>query len=216
MVARARDDMKADDSFFRAKHIQLGGLSLNVNSGGEGPPILFLHGFPEQGKAWLRVAEELCKDHLCILPDQRGYNLSDKPDRIEDYAIDPLLGDIDALADAFDIDQFVLAGHDWGGALAWWYAARNPDRVSRLIIANAPHPALFQTALVEDKAQRLASQYITRLRVAGSENILLEGGAAAMWDRMFAANPAFDEAAKAIFTTAWSQPGALAGYARGR
>lgn len=152
--------------------IDLGAVSLSVTEYGDGPPILFLHGFPEDGGAWRKIAEPLSGRFRCILPDQRGYGLSDQPGAVEDYCIDHLIADIDALASALGLESFALAGHDWGGVVAWWYAARHPARLSHLIIANAPHPALFQTALIDDPDQRLASQYVTRLREPSAETAL--------------------------------------------
>ena len=151
------------------KRVNLGAVSLSVSELGHGRSVIFLHGFPDNGGAWREVAELLSDRFHCILPDQRGYGLSDQPDAVENYTIDKLIGDIDALADAFSLKQFALAGHDWGGVLAWWYAARNGERLSHLIIANAPHPALFQKAIIDSTDQRLAAQYIARLRQPGSE-----------------------------------------------
>jgi pimeloyl-ACP methyl ester carboxylesterase len=152
------------------RRIDVGAVSLSVTELGDGPPILFLHGFPDGGGAWSKVAGPLSGQFRCILPDQRGYGLSDQPRSVENYATDLLIADIDALADALGLGAFALAGHDWGGLLAWWYAARRHARVSHLIIANAPHPVLLQKALIEDPDQRAASQYITRLRTPGSED----------------------------------------------
>jgi pimeloyl-ACP methyl ester carboxylesterase len=154
------------------RRVDLGTIKLSVTEMGDGPPILFLHGFPENSTAWRMVAEPLSGRFRCIMPDLRGYGLSDKPRAIDDYVIDRLVDDIDALADALNLEAFALAGHDWGGLLAWWYAARQAKRLSHLIIANAPHPALFQKALIDDPAQRFASQYVTRLREPGSETRL--------------------------------------------
>jgi pimeloyl-ACP methyl ester carboxylesterase len=154
------------------RRINLGAIALSVTEWGDGPPILFLHGFPENGGAWSKVAEPLAPRFRCIMPDQRGYGLSDQPDALEDYVVDQLIGDIDALADALGLKSFALAGHDWGGLVAWYYAARHPERLSHLVIANAPHPILFQKAIIADPDQRLASQYITRLRQPDSETRL--------------------------------------------
>jgi pimeloyl-ACP methyl ester carboxylesterase len=154
------------------RRIDLAAISLSVTEVGDGPPILFLHGFPENGAAWGEVASLLSDRFYCILPDQRGYGLSDYPDRQDDYAIDRFIDDISALMDALGLEKFALAGHDWGGVVAWWYAARHSARVSHLIIANAPHPAVFQRAIIDDPDQRLAAQYITRLRQTGSEALL--------------------------------------------
>jgi pimeloyl-ACP methyl ester carboxylesterase len=151
------------------RRINLGPITLSVREQGAGPPILFLHGFPEDGDAWGQVADRLSDDFHCILPDQRGYRLSDKPAGVEAYAVDRLIADVDALADALGLVQFALSGHDWGGLVAWWYAARQPERLTHLIIANAPHPALFQRALINDPAQRAASQYVTALRQPDAE-----------------------------------------------
>jgi pimeloyl-ACP methyl ester carboxylesterase len=149
--------------------VDLGDVRLSVREQGAGPPIVFLHGFPENGDAWGAVADQLSDAFRCILPDQRGYRLSGKPDDARCYAIDHLIADVDALATSLGIDRFALAGHDWGGVVAWWYAARRRDRLTHLIIANAPHPALFQQRILDDPDQRQASQYITRLRAVGSE-----------------------------------------------
>jgi pimeloyl-ACP methyl ester carboxylesterase len=154
------------------RRVDLGTITLSVTEMGDGPPILFLHGFPENGAAWRKVAEPLSSRFRCIMPDLRGYGLSDQPSAINDYVINRLIEDIDALADALNLEAFALAGHDWGGLLAWWYAVRRPKRLSHLIIANAPHPVLFQKALIDNPAQRLASQYVTRLREPGSETRL--------------------------------------------
>ena len=95
--------------------IDLGTITLSVTEMGHGVPILFLHGFPENGAAWRKVAQPLANQFRCIMPDQRGYGLSDQPGAVDDYAVDHLIGDIDALADALGMDRFALAGHDWGG-----------------------------------------------------------------------------------------------------
>jgi pimeloyl-ACP methyl ester carboxylesterase len=154
------------------QRIDIGALSLSVTDYGDGPPILFLHGFPEDGAAWGKVAKLLSDRFRCILPDQRGYGRSDQPGAVVEYRVDKLIADIDALADVLGLETFALAGHDWGGVVAWWYAARHAERLSHLIIANAPHPALFQSALIDDPDQRLACQYVTRLREPGSESQL--------------------------------------------
>ncbi len=191
--------------------IDLGDLSLNVRETGAGATVLFLHGFPEHGGAWARVADNLSDGYRCVLPDQRGYALSDKPLPVEAYRIDCLLDDIDALVDRYaNGGRIALAGHDWGGVVAWWYAARHPRRVEKLIIANAPHPAVFQKALIDDPAQRLAAQYITALRAPGAADRFLSGGPEALWDRLFAANPAFDSNDRAAYIATWATPGAIA------
>lgn len=188
-----------------------GPVTLAVETCGnpDGPPILFLHGFPEHRGAWRKVAAALAGDFHCLLPDLRGYGLSSRPEGIDAYTIQELLGDIDALVDACGDRRPVLAGHDWGGMLAWYYAARHGGRIDRLAIANAPHPVLFQRRLIDDPEQRAASAYIERLRAPGAAAKLLEGGPDGLWRRMFAANPVFGEEDRAEYIAAWSHPHAM-------
>ena len=193
-----------------SRRVDLGAITLSVTDEGAGPPIIFLHGFPELGRAWGKVTRQLVPQFRCIMPDQRGYNLSDKPDGVDAYSLDQLTADIDRLACALGLDTFALAGHDWGGIVAWFYAARAPHRVSKLLIANAPHPVLFQNALIDDPKQRLVSQYITALRQAGADQSFLVDGPEGLWNRLFAANPAFTASDKAAYMAAWAQPDCVA------
>ncbi|MGQ0558428.1 MAG: alpha/beta fold hydrolase [Sphingosinicella sp.] len=151
------------------------GVTLNVQQGGEGDPIVLLHGFPESHRTWRAVAPALARDFRVIAPDQRGFAGSDKPKGIEAYKPDRAVEDLVALANALGLERFTLAGHDWGGAIAWLAALKYPDRIERLVIVNAPHPLVFQRSLIEDPEQRAASQYIRAFR-----NPAMEAGIAAM------------------------------------
>ena len=123
----------------------------------------------------------LARDYFVIAPDQRGFGGSDKPEGVEWYKTDRILEDLIALADALELDRFTLVGHDWGGAVAWLAALRHPDRIKRLVIVNAPHPLIFQKSLIEDEAQRAASQYMNAFRNPG-----MEAGIAAMgWESFY-------------------------------
>jgi pimeloyl-ACP methyl ester carboxylesterase len=147
------------------------GVTLNVAVGGpaNGEPILFLHGFPESHRTWRHQLANLSHDYFVVAPDQRGFGASDKPEGVENYETDRIVEDVAALADALDLKSFTLVGHDWGGAAAWLAALTHPDRVKRLVIANAPHPLLFQKSVIEDPAQRAASQYIRAFRSPAME-----------------------------------------------
>lgn len=147
------------------------GVSLDVWMAGpeDGPPLILLHGFPESHRTWRHQIAALSDTYRVIAPDQRGYVSSDKPDGVESYTPEKIVADIFALADALGIGNFALAGHDWGGAIAWVAALNNQTRVSRLIIANAPHPFIFQKSLFDDMGQRAASQYIRAFRDPGCE-----------------------------------------------
>jgi pimeloyl-ACP methyl ester carboxylesterase len=175
------------------------------------PPILLLHGFPESHRTWRHQISALATDHFVIAPDQRGYARSSKPERVEAYAPDKLVADILALADHFGLDRFALAGHDWGGAIAWIAALNHPDRISRLLIANAPHPFIFQKTLFDDAAQREASQYIRAFRNPALEEHIGTIGLDAFFDGSFIqhTDPEKVAAERAVYLDQWGQPGAM-------
>lgn len=144
----------------------------------DAPALIFLHGFPESHRTWRHQMAYFSERFRCIAPDQRGYRGSSKPVEVEAYAPDRLIADIFALADACGIDTFTIVGHDWGGVIAWGVAlaGRKNGRVSRAIIANAPHPAIFQKLLFESDAQRAASQYIRVFRDTANDQLVRDHG----------------------------------------
>lgn len=147
---------------FRRVRLQTG-VTLNVALAGNpsNPPVILLHGFPESHRTWREIAPKLQEDFYLVMPDQRGFAGSDRPQEVEAYKTELLVDDIFALADALSIERFALVGHDWGGSVAWLAAGTSDPRLSRLAIVNAPHWAIFQKSLIEDDEQRRASQYIT-------------------------------------------------------
>jgi pimeloyl-ACP methyl ester carboxylesterase len=196
------------------RKVRLGsGVKLNVALSGpeDAPPVILLHGFPESHRTWRGLAPLLEDEFRLIMPDQRGYGGSDKPEGLEAYDTNLLIDDIFALADALELDRFSLVGHDWGGSIAWPAAARGDSRLERLAIINAPHWAVFQKSLIEDAEQRKASQYITMFR-----NPLAEAGIEAMgletfFDKVIGhadlTNMTSEE--KRRYIAQWSQAGAL-------
>jgi pimeloyl-ACP methyl ester carboxylesterase len=190
------------------------GVTLNVQTGGApgGEAILFLHGFPESHRTWREVAPALAEDHFVVAPDQRGFAASDKPVGVENYRTDRIIEDLIALADALALDRFTLVGHDWGGAVAWLAALRHPDRIKRLVIINAPHPLVFQKSLIEDVAQRAASQYITAFRNPTMERGLEAMGLETFYGKTFASHADIarvPEEERAAYLADWGAPGAL-------
>src|SRR5690606_36505189 len=151
-------------------------LEVATDGPGDGEAIILLHGFPESRRAWRAVAPELARDFFVVAPDQRGVGGSDRPEGIEAYAIEPLLADLIALADALELRRFTLVGHDWGGPVAWAAALRHPDRLARLVIVNAPHALVFQRSLIEEAGQRAASQYIRAFRDPAMERAIAAMG----------------------------------------
>jgi pimeloyl-ACP methyl ester carboxylesterase len=190
------------------------GVTLAVQTGGpaDAEAIIFLHGFPESHRTWRDVAPALAKDFRVIAPDQRGFGTSDKPHGVEAYRTDRIIEDLIALADALDLERFTLVGHDWGGAIAWLAALRHPDRLSRLVIVNAPHPLVFQKSLFDDPAQRAASQYISAFRNPMMEQGLEAMGLETFFTKTFASHAdisLLSDEERQAYLDDWSQPGAL-------
>ena len=190
------------------------GVTLNVALAGdpEKPAVILLHGFPEPHRTWRGLAPRLEGDFRLVMPDQRGFAGSDRPQEVDAYKTDKLVDDLFALADALGIERFALVGHDWGGAVAWAAALRGERRLTRLAIVNAPHPVIFQKSLIESEDQRKASQYITAFRTPGFERAVEAMGYEAFFEKTFSGHvdlAKIPEAEKHQYLADWSQPGAL-------
>lgn len=169
------------------------GIELDVVDTGprNAPALIFLHGFPESHRTWRHQIAHLSDRYRCIAPDQRGYRGSSKPQEVAAYTPDKLIGDIFLLADALGVGSFTIIGHDWGGAIAWGIAlgGQTNGRVTRAVIANAPHPALFQKLLYTNENQRRSSQYMRGFRDPANDALVREHGLAGIllqevkWDR---------------------------------
>ena len=139
------------------------GINLHVVLAGplDGEPIILLHGFPEFWRGWLNQIEFLAEHgYRVIIPDQRGYNLSDVPGKVVDYSMDRLSADIVGLMDHFSLEKVYLVGHDWGGAVAWNIGMHYPERIRKLAILNVPHPVVMLHYLSKSPRQMLKSWYI--------------------------------------------------------
>jgi epoxide hydrolase 4 len=200
---------------FDERYVKVDGIRLHCVTAGKGPLILFLHGFPEFWYEWKNQLREFGKDHLAVAPDLPGYNLSDKPSELDQYRSSVLVEDIRKLADHFRHDKkFILVGHDWGGGLAWAFAIAHPDYLQKLIIINAPHPAIFGRMLASDPQQQEASQYMFMFRSSRAEAILSADNYASLVEHVLdplLKTGALTEADKAAYLKAWSRPGALTG-----
>lgn len=152
-------------------------LSCRALGSPEAPLVLFLHGFPEAGFVWEPVMGRLADRYHCVAPDLRGYGGSSAPDDPAAYRLDVLAKDVVQLVAALDRrpgGAAAVVGHDWGGVLAWAVAAAYPDALRRLVILNAPHPALFMRDLQQDAAQQSASAYMNFMRRPDAERLLAE------------------------------------------
>jgi pimeloyl-ACP methyl ester carboxylesterase len=132
--------------------INVNGLTFNVAEAGSGDPVILLHGWPDSWHLWRDQIDALVRHgHRVIAPDLRGFGGSDQPDKVEDYAMHLLIGDVVAIMDEFKVERAAVVGHDWGAALAWLVATFLPDRVDRLAVVSVGHPRAFSGAGLPQK-----------------------------------------------------------------
>lgn len=150
--------MELEDTFITTNGIRLHVVQTGPKSG---VPVILLHGFPENWRCWSHQIPALVgAGFRVIVPDQRGYNLSDKPKGIRKYCFDELVKDVLGLIDALDYEKVNLVGHDWGAGVAWLLAYHHPDRLNRMGILNVPHPLVMRRFLTRDLEQIRRSWYI--------------------------------------------------------
>jgi pimeloyl-ACP methyl ester carboxylesterase len=191
------------------------GIRLHVAAAGpaDGPLIILLHGFPDFWYGWRRQIPALAQAGFRVwAPDQRGYNLSDKPRSAAAYRLDEVAGDVAGLVDASGRDRAVVVGHDWGGLAAWRLAVTQPERVERLIILNAPHPLAFRRHLLRSPAQMARSTYAFFFQLPALPEWLARRRNWAPAERALrvGARPGtFTDADLERYRQAWSRPGAF-------
>ena len=142
------------------------GVAIHYATVGEGPLVIMIHGFPDFWYSWRHQMEGLKDSYKVVAIDQRGYNLSDKPDGEENYAMRNLVGDVAAVIRHFGEDSATIVGHDWGGVVSWQFAFALPQMVDRLIILNLPHPNGMGRELAGNSEQQQNSAY-ARAFIAG-------------------------------------------------
>ena len=124
---------------FTSRYVDAGDVRLHVVTGGEGPPLLLVHGWPQNWYAWRLVMPALARDFEVIAPDQRGIGLSDKP---RDARYDPgtIANDMVALMEALGHERFAVVGTDTGLPIGYALASDHPDRVERVALCEVPGP----------------------------------------------------------------------------
>ncbi len=190
----------------RSEKIQANGISFHVLSKGKGPLILFLHGFPEYSGMWNPLLDEFGKDFHAVAPDLRGYNLSDKPQGVDQYTISVLTQDIVALIKALGHEKATLVAHDWGGIVAWFAVDRYPEMFDRLIILNSPHPKIYSKLFRSDPEQKKKAQYVYTFIKPDAEKILSAKDFGALQKAVFeSAKKPYSEKEKAAYLEAWGR-----------
>ncbi|MFC4294853.1 alpha/beta fold hydrolase [Novosphingobium tardum] len=194
------------------------GIDLDTVDAGprDAPALVFLHGFPESHRTWRHQIAHFSDRYRCIAPDQRGYRGSSKPQDPASYTPDKLIGDIFGLAEALGVGNFTIIGHDWGGAIAWGVAlgGQMNGRVTRAVIANAPHPAIFSRLQWTNPAQRAASQYFRAFRDPANDALVREHGLGAMLLKAFGERPVsapMEPEEREALLADWSNPEAAFG-----
>jgi len=195
--------------------IRTNGVTLHVATSGppEGRLVLLLHGFPEFWYAWRRQIPVLAAaGYRVVAPDQRGYNESDRPQDVRQYAPAELAADAAGVIRAFGRESAIVVGHDMGANVAWWLALTQPSTVERLVILNVPHPKVFLKALRSSWRQLRRSWYILYLQIPWLPEALLSRNDMASMVRSLRASAkptTFTDDDIERYVGAWRRPGAL-------
>ncbi|WP_230530346.1 alpha/beta fold hydrolase [Microvirga roseola] len=194
---------------------RVNGVTLHcVEAGpGDGPLVILLHGFPEFWWGWRRQIAPLAEAGFRVLvPDQRGYHLSDKPEGRAAYGLDTFAADVVGLIGALGRETCCLVGHDWGGLVAWWTATRHPERIAKLAAINAPHPSVAGSYMRSHPTQMFRSLYVGFFQIPRlPEAMLAANGHSAMIRALVQSSRpgTFPEEDLEPYRKAWSKPGAL-------
>ena len=148
------------DLLLHHEFANINGIKMHYVTIGEGPLIVFLHGFPEFWKSWKHQISFFSKKFKVVALDMRGYGETERPIQVEEYRIEKLARDVTELIDSLGQKKATVVGHDWGGAVAWATAMMNPSFVEKLIVMNAPHPAIVQRNAFRNYAQMQKSWYM--------------------------------------------------------
>lgn len=206
--------MNSTQGEFDHRYIQINDIKLHTVITGveDAEPLLLLHGFPDFWYGWHKIMNGLSDSYHLIVPDLKGYNLSDKPLEVEPYRLEILVEDIKMLSQELGLKSFNLAGHDWGGMIAWAFAEKYPELLNKLIIINAPHYKIFSQKIKESKSQKKASGYISQLVKPNSDELLRRQNYQMLRFAVFQnarKEDAFSGEDKSRYIEAWSQPNAL-------
>ncbi len=178
-------------------------ISLTVHEAGDGPAVVFCHGFPELAYSWRhQVPAVAAAGFHAIAPDQRGYADSSAPHSVTDYGLTELTGDMAGLLDALKIDRAIFVGHDWGGFVAWAMPLLYPDRTAGVVGVCTPYMAIPPTAvmraMVNGKDERM---YILWFQEPGQAESVMDSKARLIFDRLMRAPLSPEESAKRMMAS---------------
>jgi pimeloyl-ACP methyl ester carboxylesterase len=199
--------MHADDASIHYATAAVNGIELHYAHAGAGPLVVFLHGFPQFHYAFRGQLRAFGADHLAVAPDQRGYNLSSKPEGVHSYGIWPAVEDLRALVAHLGYDRFVLVGHDWGSLVAWAFALHYPEMLLALVSLGGAHPGVLDRAQREDSEQIQASQYLLGLRRPDAIRTIAADDFAVLEQAL--CHPFFSEEDHESYRQSWNVPRAI-------
>ena len=194
----------------KTKFVETNGINLQIAFAGreDGEPVILLHGFPDAWFGWEQQIDALAKEGFrVIVPDQRGYNLSDKPKGKENYRMELLVQDIIGLADSLKLDSFYLVGHDFGAMVAWWTAIYYPERIKKMVISNVPHPKVMKKYLRRSLSQMKKSWYALFFRIPALPERFVRARNWKFISSAMAKGLSEDQLNR--YREAWSQPNAI-------
>jgi pimeloyl-ACP methyl ester carboxylesterase len=197
--------------------VQANGLSFEVYTAGDARSdhlALLLHGFPEHAYSWRHQLPLFAGlGYRVWAPNQRGYGRSSKPKGASSYRIEHLVADVAALVDASGARRVTLVGHDWGGLVAWEFAARRARPLERLVILNVPHPQRFREELASNPEQRRRSRYAAFFQLPWLPAWFFRRNGAAAIEQAFRGmavdKSRFPDDVLAVFRANVLQPGAI-------
>jgi len=193
-------------------YANVNGIRLHYAESGSGANlVILLHGFPEFWYSWRHQLTALGANYHVVAPDMRGYNLSDKPARVEDYRIEVLVEDVVDLIKWFGAEKAAIVAHDWGAAVAWVVAQKYPERVSKLAVLQVPPAALWRANM--SLRQLLRSWYMFFFQLPRMPEWAIDRKDFVALNRMFketvVRQGAFSDADIQLYKEALSRPGAL-------
>lgn len=156
---------------FKDHYAQNGDVKIHYVSAGNAskPLVVMIHGYPDFWYTWRHMMDELDGDYRVVAMDTRGYNLSDKPEGVDNYKQAKLVTDVEAVIHAEGRKSAILIGHDFGASTSWRTAMDKPEMVDRLVIFSVPHPTNMAYELKTNPIQQKNSQYARNNQAPGSE-----------------------------------------------
>lgn len=186
------------------------GIRLRVRQAGQpdGPPLLLLHGWPESSRGWLKAVPFLADRYRLIIPDLRGFGASDMPEGTDQYSMMMVAGDILGILDWAGVEQASIAGHDFGGAVAWSLGTFVPQSIERMVVLASPHPMLMHRVGSSNYEQLSRAFYVWLLNTgAKGERLLSAAGFDLLARFAFGDPPVVGSDDLEAYRAEWTEPG---------